>query len=277
MDTQELIIDVDKVIKNKNPRLYKALPGFVLRYVKRILHQDELNYILTNFGHTDGLEFLDLTLNYLGVTYDMKGGENLPPEDGRYIFVSNHPLGGLDGMVLLQAMGRKYPQTKFIVNDVLMYLKPLNTVFVPVNKYGRQSSEYANRIDDLYASDNQVLYFPAGLCSRKIKGKIVDLEWKKSFLTKAIKYKRDIIPIYFEGRNSNFFYNLSNFRTFLGIKANIELFYLSDELFKQKNTKFTIHVGKPIPYETFDKSKNYDEWTKFVRNKVYELKPYENR
>ena len=234
MDTQELIIDVDKVIKNKNPRLYKALPGFVLRYVKRILHQDELNYILTNFGHTDGLEFLDLTLNYLGVTYDMKGGENLPPEDGRYIFVSNHPLGGLDGMVLLQAMGRKYPQTKFIVNDVLMYLKPLNTVFVPVNKYGRQSSEYANRIDDLYASDNQVLYFPAGLCSRKIKGKIVDLEWKKSFLTKAIKYKRDIIPIYFEGRNSNFFYNLSNFRTFLGIKANIELFYLSDELFKQK-------------------------------------------
>ena len=271
MDKQTLIIDVDKVIKNKNHRLYKFLPGFALRYIKRIIHQDELNYILTTFGHTDGLEFLDLTLNYLQVKYNMIGGENLPPENGRYVFVSNHPLGGLDGMVLLQAMGKKYQNTKFIVNDILMYLKPLNTVFVPVNKYGRQSVDYVNRIDELYASDNQVLYFPAGLCSRKIKGNIVDLEWKKSFLTKAIKYKRDIVPIFFEGRNSNFFYNLSNLRTTLGIKANIELFYLSDELFKQKGVEFTMRIGQPIPYTTFDKNCNYEEWVKFVRSKVYEL------
>lgn len=272
MDKQDLVIDVDKVLKNKNPRLYKMLPSFALRYIKRILHQDELNYILTNFGHTDGLDFLRHTLNYLQVTYDIIGKENLSVNsNNRYVFVSNHPLGGLDGMVLLQAIGEKYPKTKFIVNDVLMYLKPLNSVFVPVNKYGKQSSTYAARIDELYASDYQVLYFPAGMCSRKIKGKIVDLEWKKNFLSKAIKYQRDIIPIYFEGRNSNFFYNLSNFRTALKIKANIELFYLSDELFKQKGTKFRIRIGKPIPYTVFDKSKNYEEWTTFVRQKVYEL------
>lgn len=270
MDSKDLILDVDKVIKNKNPRLYKFLPGFVLRYIKRILHQDELNYILTSFGHTDGLEFLRLTLDYLQVTYTMQQAQNLPTK-GRYVFVSNHPLGGLDGMVLLQAIGERFPHTKFIVNDILMYLKPLNSVFVPVNKFGRQSSDYANRIDELYASDYQVLYFPAGMCSRKIKGKIVDLDWKKSFLSKAVKYERDIVPIYFDGRNSNFFYNLSNFRTFLGIKSNLELFYLSDELFKQKGKTFTITIGEPIPYTTFDKSKNYDQWTKYVRNKVYEL------
>ncbi|MDR1054823.1 MAG: 1-acyl-sn-glycerol-3-phosphate acyltransferase [Prevotellaceae bacterium] len=271
METKDLIIDVDSVIKSKNPRLYKFLSGFVLRYIKRIIHQDELNYILTTFGHTNGLEFLDLTLDYLQVSYNMIGEENLPPENGRYIFVSNHPLGGLDGIVMLQAIGRKYSGTKFIVNDVLMYLKPLNTVFVPVNKFGRQSVDYANRIDNLYASDDQVLYFPAGLCSRKRKGKIIDLEWKKSFLIKAIKYKRDVVPIYFEGRNSNFFYNLSNFRTWLGVKANIELFYLSDELFKQKGTKFTMKIGKPIAYTAFDKSWNYEEWTNYIRSKVYEL------
>ncbi len=152
-----------------------------------------------------------------------------------------------------------------------MYLKPLNTVFVPVNKFGRQSADYANRIDELYASDNQVLYFPAGLCSRKIQGKITDLEWKRNFLSKAIKYQRDIVPVFFEGRNSNFFYNLTNIRRKIGIKLNIEQFYLSDELFRQKGQTFTIKIGEAIPYTTFDKSNSIDGWTKFIRNKVYDL------
>ena len=268
-------LDIEKAIKDKNPRLLKLLPRFLLRYMKRIIHEDDMNQIIVNAEDKEGLEFIKSCFNDMGITYEVEGEEKIPSQ-GRFLFISNHPLGGLDGMVLIGLIGKHHPDVKFVVNDLLMNIKKLQPVFVPVNKHGRQSTEYAKILDDTYSSNTQVLYFPAGLCSRKIKGKIIDLEWKKTIVTKAVKYERDIIPIFFEGRNSNFFYNLSNFRKRIGVKANIEMFYLVNEMFKQSNKKLRLKIGQPIPWQTFDNSRNVKEWTDSLKNVVYALGTGEN-
>ncbi|MDR2027665.1 MAG: glycerol acyltransferase [Prevotellaceae bacterium] len=264
-------VDLDKTFRDKNPKLYKMLPKFVVNYLKRIVHQDEVNEILTAYGYEHkGLSFNRKVLEHLNITYTVANCENLPPKDGRYIFASNHPLGGLDGIVLIDLIGEYYGNVKFIVNDLLMYLTPLREVFAPVNKHGRQSAHYATVIDELYSSDTQVLYFPAGLCSRKIKGEIIDLEWKKNFIAKAIKYKRDVTPMFFDGHNSSFFYRFANIRKSLGIKANIEMLYLSDEMFRQKDARFTVKIGKSIPYHDLQEM-GIRKGVEYVRNRVYEL------
>lgn len=264
------LIDVDRIFKNKNPRVYNLLPRFVLRYIKRIIHQDEINQALIRFKDYMGVDFVRSILDYMKIEYDVKGEENIPAE-GRFIFVSNHPLGGLDGMIFIDIIGKKFSNIRFIVNDILLNIKNLESIFVPVNKHGRQSAAYARKIEDLYRSDNQVLYFPAGLCSRKSGKRIMDLEWKKNFIKKAIDHKRDVIPMYFSGSNSRFFYRLANLRTFLGIKANIELFFLPDEMFRQKGKKISVKIGKPVPYTTFNNSKSQSEWAKYLKYLVYEI------
>lgn len=265
------LIDVERIIGGKSPKLLKMLPKGIIRYLKRIIHQDELNSILERLGHLKNVEFVNACLEDMGISYTAQGLENLRP-DGRYLLASNHPLGGLDGLILISEMQKHFPEVKFVVNDLLMALGQLDGIFVPVNKLGGQNTDYARRIEDTYSSSSQMLYFPAGLCSRKISGQIVDLEWKKSFIAKAVKHQRDIVPIYFEGRNSNFFYNLARLRKFLGIKANIEMLYLVDEMFKQKGKALNLIIGEPIPYTTFTKEKSAQDWALFVRNKAYALK-----
>jgi putative hemolysin len=264
------LIDVEKVIGNKNPRLLKIIPSFLIHYLKRIIHQDELNDALRKYGHTTGKEFVANALQELKTRYQVIGGENIP-RSGRYIFFSNHPLGGLDGIVFIHEIGKYFPEVKFIVNDLLMNVKNMDPVFVPVNKHGRQNADYAKRIEEAYASDAQILYFPAGLCSRKKKGKIEDIPWRKNFLAKAIHHKRDLVPAHFSGRNSSFFYNLANLRVKLGIKSNIEMVYLVDEMFKQKDKEIILRIGKPIPYTTFDNRHDLQEWTDLLKKYVYSL------
>ncbi|PID88956.1 MAG: glycerol acyltransferase, partial [Bacteroidia bacterium] len=184
--------------------------------------------------------------------------------------VANHPLGGADGIILIDYFSRFFDKVLFPVNDILMEVENMSDIFLPVNKHGSQSRVGAKLMEEALASDAQMLFFPAGLVSRKKKGgKIEDLEWKKHFITKAVKHNRDIVPIFITGRNSNFFYNLANLRSFFGIKANLEMLYLSDELFKQKGKKITIKVGKPLKSSIFDKSRTPEEWAKFVKDKVY--------
>ncbi|HEX2934239.1 MAG TPA: 1-acyl-sn-glycerol-3-phosphate acyltransferase [Bacteroidales bacterium] len=270
MEDSEKFLDVEGVIGKKNPRLLKVIPGFVIRYLKKVLHQDDLNDIIHNNRDRYGVDFVDGSLEGFGSKFEAVGLENVP-SSGRFIFASNHPLGGLDGLIFMSVVRKRFPHLKFIVNDLLLNVKNLEPVFIPVNKHGKQSVSYVAAIDKAYASDEQILYFPAGLCSRKINGQITDLPWHKSFITKAIKYQRDVIPVYFEGRNSNFFYNLSNFRKTLGIKANIEMFYLVDEMFKQHKKFIRLYFGKPIPYSTFDHSKTPAEWANYVRSEAYAL------
>ncbi len=268
-------IDVGKVLKDKNPSLARIVPAFLINYLKRIVHQEELNEFLREYGHLRDAELIKEGLRFMNITYTVEGKENIPHE-GRFIFVSNHPLGGLDGLVFIYELSKYFNDIKFPVNDILTNIENLNGIFLPVNKHGAQGREAARAIEEAYASDSQILYFPAGLCSRKKKGEIKDLVWYKSFITKAVAHKRDIVPVYFAGRNSNFFYNLSNFRNFLGIKANIEMLYLPNEMFRQKGKKIRMVFGKIIPWTTFDSSKNPSEWAAWVRGKSYDLESYLN-
>lgn len=264
-------IDVESVLYDKNPGLKKVLPRFLVRYLKRIVHQDDINELLRENGDMRGFAFNDAVLAKMGIKYHVHGSDKLPP-GGRNIFVSNHPLGGLDGMVFISELSKHYNSIKFPVNDILLYIDNYSEIFLPVNKHGALGREAARLLEEAYLSDCQILNFPAGICSRKIKGKITDLAWQKSFIIKAIKHQRDVIPCYFAGRNSAFFYNLSLIRNFLGIRANFEMLYLVDEMYRQKGKEIDLYFGDPVPWQTFDKSKSPQEWSEWVRSKTYNLR-----
>jgi putative hemolysin len=265
----EAFLDLDRVISSKNPRLLKILPGFVLEYLKRVVHQDDLNGIVLRHGHLYGLDFLDAVLKEFGVRIEYRGIENLT-SDGRWIIASNHPLGGLDGMALMWVVGKIRKDIVFPVNDLLLNIPNLKELFIPINKHGSNSGN-VRAIDEAFAEDKAMLFFPAGLCSRKQKNQICDLEWKKSFITKARVHKRDIIPCYIQGRNSNRFYNLARVRGLLGIKANIEMLFLVDEMYRQKDKEIIISFGKPISYTIFDRTKTDAVWAAMLKNHVYTL------
>lgn len=271
-DHKYITIDIDQILKNKAPGKYKYIPRFVISYLKKIAHQDDVNLFLTEYAKDNkGVDFLDAVLNFLDIKINIEGYENLPDE-GLYTFVSNHPLGGLDGVAIGSMLGHKYNgEIKYLVNDLLMNLPGLAPLCIPVNKTGAQSKQFPMMVEKGFGSNQQLIMFPAGLCSRKINGIITDTEWKKTFLVKSIQTQRDIVPIHFIGRNSNFFYNIDRLRKMLGIKFNIAMLYLADELFKAKGSSFTIKVGKPIPYTTFDKSRSTKGWCDYVRNIVYNL------
>lgn len=265
-------IDIQQVLRQKAPSVARKIPGFIVNYLIRTIHQDELNDILTRYHDKQGTDFMQALLGYFDLTLELIHEQNLPAE-GRYIFASNHPLGGLDGICLSAVLGNRYEgKIKYLVNDLLLYLTNLQSIFVPINKHGAQGKENARRIEEAYASDHQVITFPAGLCSRKINGKITDTEWKKSFIQKAVEYERDVVPIYFEGKNSNFFYRLANIRKRLGIRMNYEMTYLPDEMFRLKHQTFRIYFGKPIPWQTFQSDKKPAEWAAWVKDIVYKLK-----
>ncbi len=275
-DDQVKPVYIEQLFKSKNPGLARMIPGFVYSFLKRTIHQDDINDFIQRYGDRKGLAFSDAILEYLNVSFRFVGEENLPSPQGRYIFVSNHPLGGPDGIILISFLGNRYQCVKFPVNDLLLNLKNLNNIFLPVNKHGAQGKEAVLAMENAYASDSQIIMFPAGLVSRKQKGRIEDLEWQKSFISKAIQHQRDIVPIYIDGRNSDFFYNLANFRKKIRLKANLEMLYLPDETFKQRHKTFTLYIGRPISWKSLDHSKKPREWAQEIKKMVYALKPSTN-
>ena len=263
-------IKMKEVIASKSPGLAKMIPGIVYRYINRIMHIDFVNDLLKRYGHLRGIDFVDQVVKEFNVKEHLYGLENIP-ESGRFIFASNHPLGGFDGMLLMKTVDNRLGNPRFLSNDILMNIPQLQSMFVPVNKHGGHSRDVAKILKDVYESDAQILIFPSGLASRKINGKIVDLEWKKHFISKAIQYKRDVIPVFVSGRNSNRFYRLAKIRKFLRLKWNLEMFFLPDETMRHRNTEVHIYFGKPIPYQSFDRSKTHKEWASRVKELVYEL------
>lgn len=270
MKEKAKFIDIEKILKDKNANLHRWLPGFALTYIKRIVHESDVNAVMAKIGHLQGLDFVDALIGEFGVEVTLEGEENIPL-DGSVIFASNHPLGGMDGVAFMHALGKYRSDIRVLVNDILTNIKNFEPMFIPVNKHGSNSRQVTQLIEETYASDNALLVFPAGLVSRKQSVGIMDLEWKKSFISKSKKYKRDVVPVYIEGRNSSFFYNLAKFRKMIGIKANIEMFYLADEMFAQRGKKVVIHVGKPISYKYFDQSKNEKLWAEEVKSIVYQM------
>lgn len=274
---QQQKIDIDQILKDKAGKKAKFIPWFVKRWLKKTLHQDEVNrFLLGRAAGKYGVDFLDECVDYLEMDMEVKGLDELPSnEGGRYFtIVSNHPLGGEDGVALGKLICHKYDsKMKYLVNDLLMNLKGLAPLCIPINKTGSQSRDFPRMVEAAFQSDNNVLMFPAGLCSRKQDdGTIRDLPWKKTFVTKSIQYKRDVIPVHFSGHNSDKFYNIARFCKKHKLKFNFAMLYLVDEMYKNVGKHFTVTFGEPIPWQTFtDKSKTHAQWAQWVQDKVYEL------
>lgn len=269
-DNKNEQVDLRQVFHSKNPGLARLLPGFVYRYLRRVIHEDDINNILRKYGHLYDLDFAEACIKDFKVQVETIGLDKID-KNGKYIIVANHPLGGFDGILLMKTIGDHLGPLKFLVNDILMNLKNFRGLFIPINKHGRQGVEAAQEIEKAFGTDVQILTFPAGLVSRRIKGQIIDLKWQKNFITKAVQHKRDVIPVHISGRNSNFFYRLANIRKMLGIKANIEMLYLVDETWRHRNSHITIRFGTPIPWQTFDKSRRPADWARWVKERLYAL------
>lgn len=269
-EQDEKFIDIERLIASKNPKALKWTPSFVINYLKRKLHQDEINQILIDNKDNYDFEFCHDIIERFNVNVVIEGAENIPTEGGA-IFVVNHPLGGMDAMAIMDSIAGYRRDVKFIVNDLLMNLKNLNGIFAGVNLHGKKSKESLNALNELFASEQAIFIFPAGLVSRRKKGEVKDVDWKTTFISKAQKFDHPVVPVHLDGQLTNFFYNLANFRTKIGIKLNIEMLYLADELFKQRNKTIRLTYGKPIPALTFDRSKTRQEWAQWVKDKVYQL------
>ena len=269
-ERQPQILDIEQVIKSKAGKKAKRIPKFLIRWFKKFIHIDFINEFLKE-GYV-GVEFCENTIKYLGIDLEIKGLENLPKDGRKYTFVSNHPLGAIDGVTLGAIIGREYDgKIKYMLNDLLMNLKGMAPLGIPINKLGGQARNLPKLITEAYESENQMLVFPAGLCSRKIDGKIQDIEWGKSFVKKSRDTGRDIVPIHFEGENSKRFYRIANWQKKLGLKFNIAMMLLPDEMYRSKGRKYKVTIGKPIPVSSLDKSKNDTQWAQEIRKQVYEL------
>ena len=272
-DLTEKTIDIEKILKSKMGSKAKFVPGFLVNWLKRIAHQDQVNAYLWDSRDKVGVEWLEDCMHYLDTTLEIEGKENLPdPNDGRlYTFVSNHPLGGEDGVALGAIIGRHYDgRFRYLVNDLLMNLPGLAPLCIPINKTGHQSRNFPAMVEAGFQSQNHMLMFPAGLCSRKKDGVISDIPWTKTFISKSVQYQRDVVPIHFGGQNSNFFYRLANFSDRF-LPFNLAMLFLVDEMYKNVHKTFRVAIGKPIPWQTFDKSRTPKEWAQYVRSEVYKL------
>ncbi len=269
----EKTINIEQILKNKMGTKAKWVPQFLVSYLKRIAHQDDVNAFLYDARDKVGTPWLEATVKYLQMTLVLEGEENLPSkDDGRlYTFVSNHPLGGIDGVALGSIIGQHYDSRfRYLVNDLLMYLPGLAPLCIPINKTGKASRDFPALVKAGFESNYHMLMFPAGLCSRRHHGVIKDIPWTKTFITKSVATHRDIVPIHFEGKNSDFFYHLANFSDRC-LPFNLAMLYLVDEMYKNVGKTFHITFGKPIPWQTFDKSRTPMEWAKFVQETVYSL------
>ena len=269
----EKTIDIEKILRDKMGKKARYVPRFVISWLKKIIHEDEVNRFLWENRKLEGTEWLTACVQYLNMTLDIVGAENLPDKhDGKlYTFVSNHPLGGQDGVSLGSIIGQHYDgKFRYLVNDLLLNLPGLKPVSIGINKTGRQSRDFPRMVEAGFNSDNHLLMFPAGLNSRKINGEIHDLPWKKTFITKSVETHRDVVPIHFSGRNSKRFYRIAKFSDHW-LPFNLAMLFLVDEMYRNVGKTFRITIGKPIPWQTFNKTKSPMEWAKFVEDRVYGL------
>lgn len=267
-------IDIDKVLADKAGSKARYVPRFVRAWLKRIVHQDWINVFMEQKGSLQGVPWLDAVVDYLDMQLEVDGLENLPADaDGRrFTFVSNHPLGGPDGIALGQILGHRYDgRIKYLVNDLLMNLHGLAPLCVPINKTGKQSRDFPRLVEAAFTSDDHIIMFPAGLCSRRENGVIHDLPWAKTFVTKSVETHRDVVPIHFSGCNSDRFYRIAGLCKRLHLKVNLAMLYLADEMYLNRGKTFRVTIGKPIPWQTFDATKRPAEWAQYVENIVYEL------
>lgn len=266
----KLRVDVEELLKEKNPSLHQKLPRFAIKYLERIIHQKKINAFLATYGHLKNQAFSEAVIDYLKIKIIFNGMERIP-KSGPVILVFNHPLGGVDGVAFISAMKDYRTDIKFLVNDILLNIEPLSDLFIGINKHGKNRTETRGKIREMFFSDQAICIFPAGMVSRKSAGVIKDLEWKRTFVSYAKETGHSIIPIRIEGKLSRFFYGLYRLRTTLGIKSAIEMLYLADELYKQRGKSITFQVGTPITINENHKEKSDFVIAQEIKEALYQI------
>ncbi len=270
MDDFIKVVDVEKAIRSSKSKFVRSLPRSIVWLIEKLIHQDEMNAALHKCGNKSGADFVNAVLNEWNVEVIVKGGENVP-DSGRFVFVANHPVGGMDAMGFLSTISRFFPDVISPSNQLFNYIPNLQPVILGVNVFGTNTKETVKKFNQLFESDSQIMIFPAGIVSRREKGIISDLSWQKTFVTKSIQFKRDIIPVHISGRNSNLFYFVDKMRKLLGIKMSVEIILLPHEMFKQKNKSITFSIGKVISYQTFTNELTHFQWAQKVKEVVYSI------
>lgn len=270
MKSEIKVIDIEKEFRNSNSWLLKSLPGFVIKGIETFIHEDEMNEVINLNSDKTGVPFINGVLKSWNISTEILGQENIP-STGRFVFAANHPVGAIDALAFFSMIHKSFPEVVSPSNEILERIPNLRPLILGINVFGKNSRETAEKINDLFESGVQVMMFPSGEVSRRTKGVIADPVWQKSFISKAIRYKRDIIPVHISGRNSDLFYNVANLRKFLGIKMYLETIILPREMISQRNSSFKLTIGKVIPYETFTTEKDHWEWAQYVKEIVYKL------
>lgn len=268
--SQTLKISIDDMIRRRWPRAAACMPRAAVRALEHCLCVDRLNDYIVGHAHLPTAEFLHGFLSSLQVTYSVEGLDSLR-SDGRYIMASNHPFGGLDGVILAATMIDRFGDVGVVVNDLLSEIRPLSGIWIPVNTHGAQRSDNVRRYDEVMRSDKPVVTFPAGLCSRRIAGRVRDTRWHPSFVKRAIMHGRDIVPVYVDGQLSDAFYRMAAMRRRLGIGVNLEMLRLPSEMYAQRGQHISIRIGKPLSCHDIRHSESTHDVCRQVRDKVYEM------
>lgn len=271
MDNCPKVIDIETAIRNSRSKFVRSLPGFIVGCIIRYVHQDEMNATIHKFRNKTGVAFVDEVLKEWNVKIVINGSENIP-NSGKYVFVANHPVGAIDALSFLSMIHRYFPDVVSPSNELFNYIPQLRPVILGVNVFGKNTRQTADKLNQLFESDSQIMIFPSGEVSRMSKGVISDPPWQKTFITKAVQYKRDIIPVHISGRNSGLFYTVANLRKLFGIKLYIETMLLPREMMKQRDSIVTMTIGEIIPWQTFSRDKSHDDWAQIVKELVYNIK-----
>jgi putative hemolysin len=270
MNEENKIIDIEKAIRSSGSKFVRSLPKFIILLVEKLIRQDEMNAVIYRNRDKKGVPFINSILKEWNVSIEVKGASRIP-ESGRYVFVANHPLGGIDSLAFLSTIYSHFPDVISPSNQLFNYIPHLRPVILGVNVFGTNTKETAEKFNKLFESDSQIMIFPAGLVSRRIKGVISDPVWQKTFITKSVQYKRDIIPVHISGINSNLFYFVANLRKFLGIKISVEIILLPREMHRKRNSKITLTIGDVIPFQTITNEMPHPEWARKIKSIVYSL------
>ncbi len=265
------VIDIEKVISNSKSKFVRSLPRFIVKYLIKSVYQDEMNRIIHKFRNLSGVPFINAVLNELNIKVIVEGGERIPAS-GKFVFVANHPQGGIDSLAFLSMIYNFCHDVISPSNELFYYIPQLRPVILGVNVFGQNTKETAGKLNQLFESGSQIMIFPAGEVSRRKKGIISDPVWQKTFITKSVQHKRDIIPVHISGRNSNLFYAVAGLRKFLGLKLYIETALLPREMMRQRNSTVIMKIGDPISRVTFTPEKSHAEWAQVLKKIIYSIK-----
>ena len=271
------LVTAKEVAKAINVDKYGVLGTFSGWMLMKLLKISTLNKVYNRNRHLKDVAFLNGILDDLQIKFEIPE-EDLKrlPKDGAYITISNHPLGGIDGVLLLKLMLEREPNFKIIANFLLHRIHPLKKYIMPVNPFENlkdaKSSVVGIKETFRHLSDGKPLgIFPAGEVSTYKDGKLmVDKPWEEGAIKVIRKAQVPVIPIYFHAKNSRLFYLLSK------ISGTFRTAKLPSEVFSQKNRVIKVRVGKPISVNEQNEYKTLEEYSEFLRKKTYMLaNPFE--